>query len=123
MKKSMLFVTLAVVVCLLAGCSLIVSILKTEFITSQSSPDNLYSVSLYQVGDPEWPFGDVKAKLVLSDSESNVIDAVDFELANDGGDVKAGNIIEIVWLENHVEIRMREFDTIMEYTYILEYNK
>ena len=123
MKKSMLFVTLAVVVCLLAGCSLIVSILKTEFITSQSSPDNLYSVSLYQVGDPEWPFGDVKAKLVLSDSESNVIDAVDFELANDGGDVKAGNIIEIVWLENHVEIHMREFDTIMEYTYILEYNK
>ena len=123
MRKIMPYITFIVVVCLLAGCSHIEHIFMTEFITSQSSPDNRYSVSLYQVGDPEWPFGDVKAKLVLYDSKSNVIDKEDFELANDGGHVKAGNIVEVVWLENHVEIHMREFDTIMEYTYILEYNK
>lgn len=123
MRKLKLFVIFAVVVCFLVGCSHIEHIFKTKLITSQSSPDNNYSVSLYQVGDPQWPFGSVKAKLVLYDCESRMIDAEYFELANDGGHVSAGNIIEIVWLENQVEIRMREFDTIRQYTYILEYNE
>lgn len=33
-----------------------------------------------------------------------------------------GNIVEIVWTDNQVEIQMKEFDTTQRYTYILEYN-
>ena len=123
MKKLMMVVTFSIIVGLLVGCSFIEETFDKRLIVSESSPDNNFTVSLYQVGEPQWSFGDVKAKLVLYDSGSRVIDEVSFELANDGGHVQATNIIEIVWLDNQVEVRMREFDTIREYTYILKYDE
>ena len=53
-------------------------------ITSQNSPDNNYTVLLYQVGSPQWSFGSVGAKLVLENSDGKVVDKEEFSLANDG---------------------------------------
>ena len=122
MKQIKFLAVLAVIACLFMGCSHIEEIFMTKKNTSQSSPSGGYSLSLYQVGDPEWPFGSVKAKLVLYDTESKIVDETQFELNNDGGGVTSGNIVEVVWLEDHVEIHMKEFDTVNQFTYVLNYD-
>jgi len=92
-------------------------------ITSQNSPDNDYTIYLYQVGSPQWSFGSVNAKLVLENSNGKTVDEEEFALANDGAGVFEGNIKEITWLENRVEIIMGESDTTQQYTYILNYSE
>ncbi len=92
-------------------------------ITSQNSPDGNYTVFLYQAGSPGWPFGSVSAKLVLENSEGKILDEENFGLANDGAGVFEGNIQEITWLENQVEIIMGEADTTQQFTYVLSYTE
>ncbi len=119
MKKLALISILILTFSLFAGCSAE----KDVLITSQSSPDGNYTVSLYQVGEPQWSFGDVKARLILENSDGQILDEESFELANDGGNVTADNITDIIWSEDYVEIHIREFDTTRQYTHILNYNK
>ncbi|MBQ7935269.1 MAG: hypothetical protein IJ333_02845 [Clostridia bacterium] len=99
------------------------SVEKEILITSQNSPDNEHTVYLYQVGSPQWSFGSVNAKLVLENSSGKMVDEKEFALANDGAGVFEGNIKEITWLENQVEIIMDEADTTRQYTYILNYSE
>lgn len=120
MRKLLAVLLAVIMICVCVGCS---KIEEEILITSQSSPDNNYTVSLYQVGSPQWSFGPVNAKLVLYDSECQKIDEESFELRNDGGNVKGSNIIQIIWSEDQVEIRMQEFDTTKQYTYILDYSE
>lgn len=96
---------------------------KQKEIYQESSPDNNHTVSLYQVGEPQWSFGSVDAKLVLYNSDGKKLDEESFELSNDGANVIAGNIVEIIWSEDQVEIKMKEFDTTQQYTYILKYSE
>lgn len=120
MKKLFVFLLSVIMLSFFAGCSIIE---EEILITSHNSPDNNYKVSLYQVGSPQWSFGSVKAKLVLENSEGKIVDEENFDLANDGGGVFEGNIKEIAWLENQVEIIMCESDTIQQYNYILNYSE
>lgn len=119
MKKLLLISIFIITFLLFAGCSAE----KDVLITSQSSSDGNYTVSLYQTGEPQWSFGNVKARLILENSDGQVLDEESFELANDGGNVTAQNITEVIWSESFVEVRMKEFDTIRQYTYILNYDK
>lgn len=96
---------------------------KQKEIYQESSPDNNHTVSFYQVGEPQWSFGSVDAKLVLYNSDGKKLDEESFELSNDGANVIAGNIVEIIWSEDQVEIKMKEFDTTQQYTYILKYSE
>jgi len=119
MKKIFLLFVSVFMICIISGCS----ITEEEIlITSQSSPDNNYTIFLYQVGTPQWSFGSVSAKLVLKDFKGKKIDEENFGLANDGGPVTDNNIVEIIWLDDKVEIEMKEFDTTQQYTYILNYS-
>ena len=112
------------ILALLLTCSICACSFEPEtFIVSHISPDSNYTVSLYQVGSPQWSFGPVKAKLILSNAAGKTIDEVSMSLANDGTDVGAANIVEIIWLENQVEVHMREFDTTKEYTYTLNFSE
>ena len=120
MKRFFVCVFVVLIVCFLVGCSII----EDEIlITSKSSPDSNYTVYLYQVGSPQWSFGSVNAKLVLKDNSGKIIDEENFGLANDGAGVFEGNIKEITWLDNHVEIIMGESDTTKLFTYILNYTE
>ena len=92
-------------------------------ITSQNSPDSSYTVYLYQVGSPQWSFGSVNAKLVLGNLNGRTVDEEEFTLSNDGAGVFEGNIKEITWLDNQVEIIMGESDTTKQFTYILSYTE
>lgn len=96
---------------------------KKREIHQESSLDGNYTVSLYQVGSPQWPFGSVKAKLILNDTNGKKIDEEKFGLANDGVGVFVGNIKKITWMEGQVEIIMGECDTTNQFTYILSYTE
>lgn len=119
MKKVIAVIVASVMIFAFSACFLEEKII----VTSQSSPDGNYTVYLYQVGSPQWSFGSVDAELVLKNSNGKIADEVKFSLANDGAGVFEGNIKEITWLENQVEIIMGESDTIQRYTYILSYTK
>ena len=105
-----------------SACFFVEEIEEVILITSEDSPDGNYTVSLYQLGSPQWSFGSVDAKLVLTDREGAVIDQVKFGLANDGAGVGAGNIEQITWLDNQVEIIMGESDTTRKFTFVLSYS-
>lgn len=119
MKKICVLLAVIVLALVIAACL----IGKGTLITSQESPNGDYTVHLYQIGSPGWPFGAVSAKLVLENSEGDTIDKVTFDLANDGGGVYEGNIEEIHWLQENVEIIMGEADTTKQYIYILYYDQ
>ena len=84
---------------------------KQREIYREISPNGNHTVFLYQIGNPQWSFGSVNAKLVLRDTKGKKVDEDTFSLANDGGSVIDANIVEIVWADNQVEIQMKEFDT------------
>lgn len=119
MKKVIAVIVAAFMIFAFSACFLEEKII----VTSQSSPDGNYTVYLYQVGSPQWSSGSVDTELVLKNSNGKIADEVIFSLANDGAGVFEGNIKEITWLENQVEIIMGESDTIQRYTYILSYTK
>lgn len=120
MKRLFISILVLIMACHFTGCS----IMEEEIlITSQNSPDNNYTVYLYQVGSPQWPFGSVGAKLVLKNSNGKIVDEKEFLLANDGAGVYEGNLKSITWLDNQVEIIMGESDTTQQYTYMLSYTK
>lgn len=123
MKRCFVTVLVLMLFALSSCASIEEKIVGVEHITSKTSPDGLYTVSLYQIGAPEWPFGPVKAKLVLTDSKGKELDEERFSLLNDGTGVYEGNLVEIAWLEGRAEILMDEADTTQTYTYVLYYGK
>ena len=119
MKKIISLTLALIVVCIAVGCALLE---EDIFITSNTSPDSSYTVSLYQVGSPMWSFGAVKAKLVLTDKNGKEIEKQEFSFNNDGTGVTADNIIEVIWETDRVEVKTREFDTANQYSYTLYFN-
>ena len=120
MKKLLVMILAATILSLFVGCA----VAEEEIpITSQTSPDGNYKVTLYQVGDPTWSFGSVSAKLVLEDAEGKKLDEEQFELNNDGTGVGSGNIVAITWEATRAAVQMKEFDTTKQYTYYLQYSE
>ena len=118
LKKTLILLVPLIFLFLFAGCS---NAEKEELVISYDDSVNGYTVSLYQVGEPQGTFGDVTAKLVLQDSAGNVIDEENFDLANDGADVLITNITVVDWYDDRVEIGLKELDTTNELTYVLNY--
>ena len=118
-KKVIAVILSVFMICTFSACSFEEKIL----ITSQNGPDNDYTVYLYQVGSPQWPFGSVNAKLVLKNSNGKTVDEEEFALSNAGAGVFEENIKEITWLDNQVEIIMGESDTTNQFTYILSFTE
>ena len=119
MKKVMSVILSVFMICSFSACCFEEIIL----ITSQNSPDNDYTVYLYQVGSPQWSFGSVNAKLVLRNSNGKTVDEEEFALSNDGAGVFEGNVKEITWSDHQVEIIMGESDTTNQFTYILSFTE
>ena len=119
MKKLLIIFLAVFMIFAFSACSFEEQIL----ISSQNSPDSSYTVYLYQVGSPQWSFGSVNAKLVLKNSNGKTVDEEEFALSNDGAGVFEGNIKEITWLDNQVEIIMGESDTTNLFTYILSFKE
>lgn len=121
MKKVIAMIVVAFMIFTFSGCSSEENNQET-LITSQTSPDGKYTVSLYQVGDSQWSFGPVKAKLVLTDADGNKIDEENFSLQNDGAGVHTRNLVEITWNANNVQVLMSPDENPQKY-YFLQYGE
>ena len=117
MKKIFVLFVAILMICTFAACS----IKNNEAVVSYNSPDGKYTVSLYQAGDPQWPFGPVKAKLVLKNTKGRTLDKVTFWLDNDGGGVALYNLLDIDWMEDHAEIKMQGIEAYESEIYTLKY--
>ncbi|MBQ8550082.1 MAG: hypothetical protein IJ426_01945 [Clostridia bacterium] len=95
---------------------------EDKLISKYQSPDGEYTLYFYQVGDPQWSFGSVGAKLLLKNSDGKTVDEEEFSLQNDGGNADISNVSAISWSYSSVKVNFIEFDTtnILEFT--LDYN-
>lgn len=120
--KKILCVFLAVfLLCGCVGCAELEK-LDVTFIVSHDSPDGEYTLSLYQVGSPQWSFGSVNAKLVLARADGTKVQEIEVSFDNDGGGVTENNIVNVVWWDDYVEVELRHFDTTRRNFYTIPYD-
>ena len=68
------------------------------------SIEGIYTVTMYQVGEPGWPFGPVSGEFVLR-KEDEKINTYSFSVSNDGGSLTSGNAV-FQWKDDCVKIRV-----------------
>lgn len=72
---------------------------KTELET-YLSPDQAHQLVIYQIGEPDWPFGPAHGRFVLREGYKTV-SQYNFSVANDGGSAHSGNF-SVHWQEDRV---------------------
>lgn len=103
---------------LLAGYFVYKTEYRKEHLYTYTSPDRECSLEIYQIGEPDWPFGSVKGRIVLKKGITPLY-SIDFTQHNDGG----GVYIEednIFWCEDSVRIIVRGEG--QENTYTVNFN-
>ena len=70
----------------------------------QSSPNGEFVFVLYQVGQPGWPYGPVKAQIRVLNSKGKTIDKESIVVHTDGAQLNEFCIDEICWKENIIEV-------------------
>ena len=91
------FITAFVVFFLMVGlalCSYQAEQTETE-IGTYLSDDETYSLTIYQLGEPEWSFGNTHCRFVLCKNQIH-ISTKDFDIACDGANVRQGNF-SVYW--------------------------
>lgn len=74
---------------------------KREVLSSKSE-DGQYTLTVFQIGDPAWPFGSTHCSIVLSQAGPGIAEH-SFEVCNDGANVHAENF-EVLWYPDHVSV-------------------
>lgn len=76
---------------------------KTEILREQS-PDGQYTVVIWRIGEPDWPFGAVHVEITLFGEEEtpDIFHRFQADIANDGGE----GTCAIDWLEDGVQITL-----------------
>ena len=87
---------------------LTIAFLSYEFnfkkVEISQSIEGVYTVTVYQVGEPAWPFGPVSGEFVLR-KEDKKISTYSFSVRNDGGGLSSGNAT-FQWENDCVKIRV-----------------
>lgn len=87
----------------------------------QSSPNGEFVFVLFQVGQPRWPFGPVKAQIRVMNSKGKTIDKESIVIHTDGGQLNEFYIDEICWGEEILEVICSGEDGTA--SYVLELSK
>ena len=95
-----------------------VSLAEKELATYYSE-DGTYQLLIYEIGEPEWPFGPATGRLVLS-TENNQISKTDVDVFNDGGHTHSEDF-DVSWSEDHVTVVVHGSEMPDE-TYILYFD-
>ncbi len=66
------------------------------------SPDGKYELTLMAVGEPEFPFGSARGRLLLKEGECKLSES-NFELRNDGASINS-SCWDVAWHEDYVEV-------------------
>lgn len=91
---------------------------KTEIITSSNTNDS-HKLIVYEIGEPDFPFGSANCRFVLLDGNKKT-NTLDFEVRNDGGWALKENF-NISWKADSVEISVNGEEQ-EEVTYYLYFN-
>ena len=115
MIKKILAVVAALI--LIAGVLLAGVIYKIDFkkeeIKTSVSDDKIHTLTVYEIGEPEFPFGSANCRFVLKENRKN-ISKLDFEICNDGGWALPENV-EIQWQDDCAFVTVNgqeQYDTI-----------
>ena len=74
---------------------------KTEIMT-ETSEDNQYTLKIYMIGEPEWPFGTTHCRLELFKDSKRIIKCP-IDIYDDGAIVHEDNF-DIKWHEDNVTV-------------------
>lgn len=74
---------------------------KTEIMT-ETSEDNQYTLKIYMIGEPEWPFGATHCRLELFKDSKRIIKCP-IDIYDDGAIVHEDNF-DIKWHEDNVTV-------------------
>ncbi len=75
---------------------------RIQTVDQKTSPDGIYTLTLQQKGDPEWPFGSVHGRMLLKE-QGDLLSQTPMYAANDGTDLSPGNWI-VDWQEDMVVV-------------------
>ncbi len=78
-----------------------VSFAKTKILTS-ASDDNSYQLTVYMIGEPEWPFGATHCRFDLLHGRKRLIKH-SFSIQDDGSAARESNF-HVTWGEDHVMV-------------------
>lgn len=82
-------------------------------------PSQTYTLHISQIGSPGFPFGSVTAELVVKNRNGGTLDKCRFEINNDGCAVLGGNLKDIRWQTDTVEVDIQGADDASPTTYVL----
>ncbi len=106
-KKTVKRILAIILVILVAAAVVVGSIIyvrdyrKTKVFTSQSGSSTM---TVYMVGEPDFPFGKTDCRLVLKTKGKDTVKE-DFSVANDGAVVTEENF-SVEWKDNSVRLRV-----------------
>ena len=86
----------------------------------ESSPNGDFVFVLYQVGQPGWPFGPVKAQIKILNFEGKTINKEAIVIHTDGAQLDELYIDEIRWSENTIEVKCSGEDGTASYVLELD---
>ena len=96
---------------------------KTELeptpVITEVSPNGEAELTIYQIGEPAWPFGPTDCRFVLQIAGARVI-KYGFSIHDDGAPATEGNF-RITWKQDHVEILVRASEQ-YAHTYMLYFD-
>lgn len=96
---TLLFMILLII--LFAGYRYRITYAKTEIMT-ETSEDNQYTLKIYMIGEPEWPFGATHCRLELFKDTKRIIKCP-IDIYDDGAIVHEDNF-DIRWHEDNVTV-------------------
>lgn len=86
----------------------------------ESSSNGEFVFVLYQVGQPGWPFGPVKAEIRVLNEKGKTMDKESIVIHTDGAQLNEFYIDEICWGDNMVEVVCSGEDGTASYVLELE---
>lgn len=95
-------VVILLLMLLLAGSFYYITELELTPVVTEKSPDGEAELTVFQVGEPTWPFGPTDCRFDLHVGSKRVI-KYPFSIHNDGVPAFESNF-SITWLEDRVEI-------------------
>lgn len=76
---------------------------KPVVITTVYNENNNYKVIFKSIGEPGWPFGPEKVKVILYNESNKKINSYNTKIFNDGKKSDKGNII-VIWFDDRARI-------------------
>lgn len=98
-----LFLVALLLAILFGGIRYRIRYAKTEIVT-QTLPDGRYTLTIYMIGEPDWPFGATHCRADLTDGSKRIVQ-YPFSISDDGATAHVGNF-DIQWQERGALLRV-----------------